>query len=136
VNKTSRTGPEALIFGKELIMPPLHDKAKESGIQAALDELVRDWPDVTTGKMFGSRAYRARGVLFAMIGGQGVILTKLQPDQREIATRESRAQPFVGHGKEIPAWMEFPLEDATGVANIASMVRNAYENALTDAAAA
>ncbi len=114
-------------------MPPLNDRTKESWIQAALDDLVRGWPDVTTGKMFGSRAYRAKGVLFAMIGGEGVILTKLQPDQRENAARESRAHTFIGHGKEIPAWIEFPLEDATGVASMASLVRHAYENALTDA---
>ncbi len=114
-------------------MPPLNDKTKEPGIQAALDELVCAWPDVTTGKMFGSRAYRAKGVLFAMIGGEGVILTKLQPDQREIAAGESRARTFVGHGKEIPAWTEFPVEGATGVATMASMVRHAYENALIEA---
>ena len=79
-------------------MPPLKDGTKGPGIQAALDELVGGWPDVTTGKMFGSRAYRAKGVLFAMIGGEGVILTKMQPEQREIAARESRAHTFVGHG--------------------------------------
>ncbi len=112
-------------------MPPLNDKTKEAGLQAAMDELVHGWPDVTTGKMFGSRAYRAKGVLFAMIGGEGVILTKLQPDQREIAARESRARTFVGHGKDIPAWIEFPLENAAGVAAMAPMVRHAYENALT-----
>ncbi len=114
-------------------MPPLNDKTKQPAVQAAMDELVRNWSHVTTGKMFGSRAYRAKGVLFAMIGGEGVILTKLEPDQREIAAREHRARTFVGHGKEIPAWIEFPLGDATGVATIASMVRHAYENALTDA---
>jgi hypothetical protein len=114
-------------------MPPLKDRTNEPGIQAALDELVRDWPDVTTGKMFGSRAYRAKGVLFAMIGGEGVILTKLGPDQRETAAAEGRAHAFVGHGKEIPAWIEFPVEDAAGVAPMAPMVRHAYENALAEA---
>ncbi len=114
-------------------MPPLNDKTKEPWIVAALDELVRDWPDVTTGKLFGSRAYRAKGVLFAMVGGEGVILTKLQPDQVAIAAKENRARTFVGHGKEIPAWIEFPLEDATGVTRMASMIRLAYEQALNDA---
>ena len=47
-------------------MPPLNDKTREPIIQAALDALVLGWPDVTTGKMFGSRAYRAGGVLFAI----------------------------------------------------------------------
>lgn len=116
-------------------MPPLHDKSKEPTIQAALDELTREWPEVTTGKMFGSRAYRARGVLFAMIGGQGVILTKLQRDQWAVAASSSDAHTFVGRGKEIPAWTEFPLEDAAGVAGIAPMVRHAYDNALADTAA-
>ncbi len=117
-------------------MPPLNDKTREPALQAALDEIVHGWPDVTTGKMFGSRAYRVRGVLFAMIGGEGVILTKMRPDQQEIAARESCAHTFVGRGKEIPAWIEFPVEDGTGVAALASMIRHAYENALAGADAA
>ncbi len=114
-------------------MPPLNDKAKEPGIMAALDELVLGWPDVTTSKMFGSRAYRAKGVLFAMIGGAGVILTKLEPNQRETAARNNRARTFVGHGKEIPAWVEFPVEDGAALVSMASLLRNAYENALREA---
>ncbi len=67
-----------------------------------------------------------------MIGGEGVILAKLQPDQVAIAAKENHARTFVGHGKEIPAWIEFPLKDATGVIAMTSMVRDAYENALND----
>jgi hypothetical protein len=119
----------------EPLMPPLNDKTTEPAIQAAIDELVQGWSDVTTGKMFGSRAYRARGVLFAMIGGAGLIVTKLQPDQREIAARQCGARTFIGHGKEIPAWTEFPLENAAGIAALASLVRQAYDNALAEAAA-
>ncbi len=116
-------------------MPPLNDKTKEPLIRAALDELVLGWPEVTTGKMFGSRAYRARGVLFAMIGGAGVILTKMQPDQRETAVKKHHARTFVRHGREIPAWVEFPLEDGAALASIAPLVRHAYENALAEAGA-
>ncbi len=114
-------------------MPPLNDKAKEPGIRAALDELVLGWPDVTTSKMFGARAYRAKGVLFAMIGGAGVILTKLKPNQRETAVRKNHARTFVGHGKEIPAWVEFNIEDRAALVSMASLVRNAYEDALMEA---
>ncbi len=114
-------------------MPPLNDKAREPEIRAALDELVLGWPEVTTSKMFGSRAYRAKGVLFAMIGGAGVILTRLKPDQKETAARNHHARTFVGHGKEIPAWVEFPVEDGAALASMAELVRNAYENALISA---
>ncbi len=116
-------------------MPPLNDKKKGPVLQAALDELVLGWPGVTTSKMFGSRAYRAQGVLFAMIGGAGLILTKMQPDQREAAVKKHHARTFVGHGREIPAWVEFPLEDGAALASIAPLVRHAYENALAEAGA-
>ena len=114
-------------------MPALNDSTKGPEIQAALDDLVLGWPDVTPSKMFGSHAYRARGVLFGMIGGRGLLLTKLQTEQRESAAHEHDAHAFVGRGKEVPAWIEFPLEDAAGVAPIAPLVRAAYENALTEA---
>jgi len=114
-------------------MPKLNDSAKEPEIEAALDELILGWADVTTGKMFGSRVYRAKGVLFAMIGGRGLILTKLRAEQRRLAAGEHDAHAFVGRGKEVPAWTEFALEDAASVAPVASMVRDAYDNALTEA---
>jgi len=114
-------------------MPKLNDAAKEPEILAALDELVLGWPDVTTGKMFGSQAYRAKGVPFAMIGGRGLILTKLQVPQRESAAEKHDAHAFVGRGKEVPAWTEFALDDVAGIAAMSSLVRDAYDNALTEA---
>lgn len=116
----------------EVAVPALNDKTKEPEILAALDELVLDWPEVTTGKMFGSRSYRAKGVLFAMIGGKGLILTKLRPEQRQVAVEKHDAHAFVGRGKEVPAWTEFALDEAAGLQSIAAMVRDAYENALTE----
>lgn len=83
--------------------------------------------------MFGSRSYRAKGVLFAMIGGQGLIPTKLQVGQRETAAEEHNARAFVGRGKKVPAWTEFAPQGAPGLADIAPLVRDAYENALTEA---
>lgn len=114
-------------------MPPLNDKTKGPEIEAALDHLVLGWPDVSTGKMFGSRAYRAKGVLFAMIGGEGVILTKLRPDERKMAGRDNDARSFVGHGRELPGWVEFPVTGASDVDLMAPMVRRAYENAKSEA---
>jgi hypothetical protein len=120
-------------LSRRSLMPPLSDKTKGPEIAAALDHLVLGWPDVSIGKMFGSRAYRAKGVLFAMIGGEGVILTKLRPDQREMAGRENHARSFVGHGRELPGWVEFPVAAAADLDLIAPMVRHAYENALSEA---
>lgn len=114
-------------------MPALNDSAKGPEIRAAMDRLVLGWPDSTPSKMFGSHAYRARGVLFAMIGGKGLILTKLRDEQREAAARDHDAHAFVGRGKVVPAWIEFPLDDAGGLASFAPMVRCAYENALAEA---
>ena len=114
-------------------MPRPNDSTKGSEIQAAVDELVLGWPDISTSKMFGSHAYRARGVLFAMIGGRGLILTKLQAEQHQVAAEEHDAHAFVGRGNEVPAWTEFALEDGAGVAPLAPMVRDAYDNALTEA---
>ena len=114
-------------------MPALNDKTKQPEIQIALDELVLGWPHVASGTMFGSRSYRAKGVLFAMIGGEGLILTKLKDEQRKIAAEENNAHAFVGRGKTVPAWTEFALEGAAGLATVAPLVREAYQNALAAA---
>ncbi len=115
-------------------MPALNDKTDEGAIRQAVDTLALPWPDVATSMMFGSRAYRARGVLFAMIGGRGLILTKLDPRQRSAAAEAHDARPFVGRGKVIPGWTEFRLVAASDLDPLAALVRNAYENALGEAA--
>jgi hypothetical protein len=114
-------------------MPGLNDKTKEPQLEAAVDALVQSWPDVAIGKMFGSRSYRAKGVLFAMIGGEGLILTKLDPQQRAAVVDAHEAHPFVGRGKEVPAWAEFAVADAAGLDRLATLVRNAYDGALSEA---
>jgi hypothetical protein len=114
-------------------MPTLDDSDKGPGIQAALEGLILGWPDVTSSRMFGSPAYRAKGVLFAMIGGKGLILTKLEPDQRLTAAERYGARAFVGRRKEVPGWTEFSVEDGEGIEPISSLVRDAYENALDNA---
>ncbi len=114
-------------------MPGLNDKTNEARIEAAVDALVQSWPDVAIGKMFGSRSYRAKGVLFAMIGGDGLILTKLDPQQRAAASDVHDAHPFVGRGKEVPAWIEFAVVGAADLERLATVVRSAYDNALREA---
>ena len=114
-------------------MPALNDKTKQPELQAALDELILGWPHVTWGMLFGSRSYRAKDVLFAMIGGKGLILTKLNEEQRSAATAEHDAHAFAGRGKTVPAWTEFTLWGAAGLTPIAPLVRAAYQNALAEA---
>ena len=114
-------------------MPRLNDPATEAALRGALDDLILSWPDVSPGRMFGSHAYRVRGVLFAMIGGEGLVLTKLGEEQRRLAAAEHGAHAFVGHGRELPGWTEFALADGTGVAAVASLVRAAYDNAVLEA---
>ncbi len=114
-------------------MPKLNDSGTETALREALDDLILGWPDVTTGKMFGSHAYRAGGVLFAMVGGEGLILTRLGEEQRRLAAAQCGAHPFVGHGRELPGWTELALTDAAGVAAVSALVRDAYENAVKEA---
>lgn len=114
-------------------MPALNDKTKQQEIESALDELVLGWRHVASGSMFGSRSYRAKGVLFAMVGGKGLILTKLGDEQRQTAAEQNNAHAFVGRNKTVPAWTEFALEDGAGLAALAPLVRDAYQNALAEA---
>ena len=113
-------------------MPTLNDETDEAEIQQAVDTLALPWPDVAISKMFGSRAYRAKGVLFAMIGGRGLIVTKLDPRQRDAAAEAHDGRPFVGRGKAIPGWTEFRLSVASDLDPLAALVRTAYENALRE----
>ena len=114
-------------------MPALRDPSMADEIQAALDEVVLSWSDITPSKMFGSNCYRAKGVLFAMIGGKGVITTKLSSEQRLAAETKSGANAFVGAGKVVPSWTEFPVSSADDVVAIQAILRHSYDNAVAEA---
>jgi hypothetical protein len=118
---------------QERTMPLFEDPAKEAEIQSALDRLVLDWPDTARGRMFGAWAYRARGVLFAMVAGDGVVLTKLTPSEREDAIQNWGARAFVGRGRAVPGWMAFTLESAADLDRLEMLVRAAYRNACEEA---
>jgi len=114
-------------------MPPLNDKTKGPEIKEAMDGLVLAWPEVTESKMFGSACYRASGVLFVMIGGKGLITTKLSSEQRDTAIADSEANIFIGRGKEVPAWTEFPVDGAADVTTLESVLKDSCQNALDEA---
>jgi len=61
----------------------------------------------------------------AMIGGKGLILTKLKDEQREIAAEENNAHAFVGRGKTVRPGPSSPLRSRRS-RDRSPLVREAY----------
>jgi hypothetical protein len=60
---------------------------------------------------------------------RGLILTRLDDRQRQLAEADHDAQAFVGHGKKLPTWIESSIAGAAHVGALSSLVRAACEHA-------
>lgn len=64
-------------------------------LRQALEEQVLNWTGVTKKKMFGCPCYKANEKLFAFLVTNGIVITKLQPSDREeqVNTEPATSKP-------------------------------------------
>lgn len=100
----------------------------DTALAARFDELVRDWADVATDDLFGFRAYRANGTVFAVLDGDAVVLTRLPAAAETDLAADRETGPFEAYGQMIDSWVRVPV---TGdrVGELRPYVRGSYEAA-------
>ncbi|MFC7249890.1 TfoX/Sxy family protein [Halomicroarcula sp. GCM10025324] len=97
-------------------------------LRTAFESLVDEWPDVDATTMFGCPSYRADGTLFAVLVTEGVVLTRLPPDQRAQLAAAFEAEPFQAGDRTVTSWVQVPVDDAT-LGPLVPYVEASYETA-------
>jgi len=59
-----------------------YDENKSGDLRRALEKEIMDWPNVSTKKMFGCPSYIVNGKLFALLVTNGVVITKLNEQEK------------------------------------------------------
>lgn len=67
-------------------------------MNAAVCEVVLDWPGVTVTKMFGRPTYQADGTLFVVLSAGAVAMTRHPAEHRRAVERAFTASPFDAAG--------------------------------------
>ena len=112
-----------------------YDSEHASELRAAFEDVVLDWRGVEPMTMFGCPAYRADGVLFALLVTEGVVLTRLPAESRETLEAAFETGPFSGSSRPPKQWVQVVV-DAPAMVDLVPFVRDSYEAALAEAEAA
>ena len=108
----------------------MHEHRFDPEVTEAVTDIVRDWPSVNRGKIFGHPGFFAGRKLFALIDGRGVGLLHLSEDARATLTRDFGAGPFMIQGSPTRGWILVPTPEVETVLALGPWLHDAYEAAL------
>lgn len=98
----------------------------------ALEQSLLRWPLVTMKRMFGCPCYVAKGKLFAFLVSNGIVITKLSPDQRDRMKSEFQTTSFRAKEKSVEKWIKVSLKEENDLPKIIPFVEMSYNNALAE----
>lgn len=100
-------------------------------LKEAFDEKILQWPDVTTRKMMGCPSYMAKGKMFALVVTRGLVLPKLDEQEKENLTDVHEWEPFKAH-RTVKKWAHLKT-DPEDIEKLLPFIKASYRNALKEA---
>lgn len=109
-----------------------YSEAEMGHLRSALEEVILGWPQVSTKKKFGCPSYLAGGHMFAMLVTDGIVITKLDLDDRAALSEEHGSEPCPEHKKSIKHWVRIPIYKKVDLDKVMPFVKKSYEIALQE----
>ncbi len=108
-----------------------YDEEKMQDVKIKLEKNILTWEDVITKKMFGCPCYKAKDKLFAFIVTDGVVITKLNEDDKTLLSRKFNISPFVAGKKVVQKWIKISVKDSDDIKKILPYIRKSYKHVHT-----
>ncbi len=96
-------------------------------LQRAVDDVVREWPDVKAKSVFGHRGYVRGRKMFAFLANGGIALKIGGEDELTALYLREGVEPFAYNGMPMRQWPVLPLGDEDGLSEALTLARRAYE---------
>ena len=106
-----------------------YNEEKMHHIRLNLEQEILTWPDVTTKKMYGCPCYKYKDKLFAFLVTNGVVLTKLNEQDKNKLSKEFPIKPFQAATRTMKNWPQLPVDDASNLTNILIFIEKSYNQA-------
>jgi TfoX/Sxy family transcriptional regulator of competence genes len=98
-------------------------------LREKFEEIVLGWEGVQKKVMFGSPSYSVNGSIFAMLVTGGIILTKLDDEQRDRLLEDPGAGYFGAHGRVMKRWVRIAIRDPSEIEHYLHWVTASYHAA-------
>ena len=113
-------------------MVSYYSEEQMAGVRQAFEEMVLAWPDVEKRTMFGCPAYRANGTIFAALITSGLVLTRLNPTERERLNEAYAVRPFKANGRLMKRWDVVHISDSLDFDELEPFIKMSYQNAAAE----
>ena len=84
--------------------------AYDVALASRLRELLADEPEVVEKRMFGGLAFLVGGHMAVSASGQGGLLLRIDPADRDDLLAEPGASPFVMRAREMAGWLRVDID--------------------------
>src|SRR4051812_28718187 len=84
--------------------------AYDEDLANRIRELMAEEPGVSEKKMFGGLAFLVGGNMAVAASGQGGLMVRVDPDEREALVAEPHAQPMEMRGRVMDGWLRVGAE--------------------------
>lgn len=112
---------------------PYYVESKDHALRERFEEIVFGWPGVTKKMMFGSPSFAAEGTLFAILVTDGIILTRLDEEQKSALISTGFADYFSGHGRVMKKWVVVSVGDPSRIDRYLPFITASYQAAQMEA---
>ena len=106
-----------------------YDEKVMKNMRLKIEEEIIHWPEVTTKKMFGCPCYKYKNKLFAFLVTDGIVLTKVNEEDKITLSKEFSIKPFQSTTRTMKSWPQLPLEKNSDLKKIIPFIKNSYEHA-------
>ena len=113
---------------------PYYSEAESGELRLNVEKIVLVWPGVMKKMMFGSPAYVVGTTYFAMLVTGGIVLTRLNEQEKTRLLEDHRAGYFEGHGRVMKKWIHIPVHSPSDIDPYIPYLRSSYEAARDETA--
>lgn len=79
--------------------------------------------------MFGGLAFLVAGHLAVSASGQGGLLLRVDPTERDALAEDPRVEPFMMRGQEMAGWLRVQADDSTSEEELSRWVQQGVARA-------
>ncbi len=84
--------------------------AYDEALAARIRDLLATEPDVTEKKMFGGVAFLLAGNMAVVASGQGGLMVRIDPADRDALLARTKAEPMIMRGSPTAGWLRVASE--------------------------
>ena len=101
-------------------------------LRLAFEKQILSWPQVSKKIMFGCPCYKTNEKLFAFLVTKGLVITKLNENQREELSKKYETSFFKAGKKTIKNWIRIPIKQKSDLDKLMPFVKRSYNNAILE----